>query len=97
MKRERNGVTATKVSLTAATVQGSVTIQHLFPEAFLRHANTIVLPNHRCKVTNEEHWLGGISAAPKKADDAPLIIAAVDPCEPGAIKIQLVQRALAAI
>src|SRR6266481_4737034 len=97
MKRERDGVAAAKVPLTAATVQRRITIQHLLPETLLWHANTVVLADHRRKVTNEEHGRGRISTAPKKADDAPLIIAAVDPRETAAIKIQLVQRTLAAI
>jgi hypothetical protein len=63
----------------------------------LWHADTVVLPNHGRKVANEEQCLSRISAAPKKADDAPLIIAAIDPRETPAVNIQLVQRALAAI
>ncbi len=94
---ERNGLAAAEISLTAATVQRRVAIQHLLPEALFWHTNAVVLPDHRRKITNEEQLVSRISAASQEADDAPLNILAVHPCETPAIEVQFVQRALTAL
>src|SRR5215469_7089904 len=61
------------------------------------NSNPVILSDDRCEVTNKEQLICGILAAPEKADDASLRVAAVDPSETAAVKVELVQGALAAI
>src|SRR5215467_14079127 len=94
---EGNGLAAPEISLPAATVERSVTIQQFLPKTLFWHADPVVLSDHWRKVADEEQLVSRISAAPEEADDAPLNVAAVDPGKAAVIEVQLVQRRLAAI
>ena len=66
MNRKWNRLYAAEVSLTAATIQGSITVQHFFPETRLGNAKPVILPDHGREVAHEEQLVSGIPSAPEK-------------------------------
>ena len=97
MDRQGRGVQTAFVSLTAASVQWCIAIQHFLPISPGRHAHAVIVPRHRRKITNEHQNVVTIFGAPDKADDAPLAVVAINPFEARRVVIQFEQRWLPAV
>ena len=89
MNRQGRSIYAPDVSLSAASVQRGVTVQHLLPMAIQGHADTVIVPRHRRKITDEQRDLSWAFSFSEEADHAALGIAAVHPLEAGRIEIHL--------
>ena len=76
--------------------RGSIAVQDLLPETAGRRADSIVMMRQRSEVTDEQKHVFRRAALAQKTNHAAGHIVAVDPFEAGCIRIQFVQRGLAA-
>ena len=97
MHRPLLGEDAAEVPPSGAAVDGGVAVEHLFPAQALRDADAEAAARHRREVAHTEDGTRPVAAVAQEADDALVVVVAVDPLEAGRIVVQLVQRRLLAI
>src|SRR5688500_10195159 len=105
VERDGHRLDPAEVPLTAAAVLGGVAVEDLPPEAGLRRAHAIVLPDDRREVEHSQHALAPraplslafIPAEAQQRDHAVLAVVGVDPLEAGGVVVELVQRGLALV
>ena len=90
----RNGLSreAAEISKTGAAINGRVAVQQFFPIAALRDTDPILQSWDRRKITDDGDVLLWCPAVSQETDDPGIHVLAVDPLEPAALEIELVQR-----
>src|SRR2546427_11077934 len=97
MPGSRLGLAATQVALPAAAVVASVGIENFTPVATLRHSQLVPNPGHGGEIAH--HGDGPLSIAPfaQKSEHATIRIVSIDPFEPIAGAVALMECRLARI
>ena len=83
-----------KIPQATAPILPRITIEYFLPESITGHTNAVVDARNRCKIANHQNDLLGVAGLTNEADATLLAIVAINPLEPGWIKIQFVQRPL---
>ena len=81
----------------ASAVIGSIGIEHFLVPATRGHANSVVVPHYRCKVTSHHHKVRWVGAASQVDEDTVVVVVAIDPLETRMIEILLMQGGFRAI
>src|SRR3954452_13886251 len=97
MQRNRCGLEAANISLSASAVERGVAIERLVPFATAGDADLIIVPRNRREIEHRRN--DGLLRFPnaQQAEDRILGIAAIDPFESRRIEIELVHRRRVAI
>src|SRR5687768_14109882 len=92
-----DGHDAAAVSHVAATVDSGVAVENLPKPAALGNPDGVARPRHRREVGQDDAEILRVARLADHRDDAVLVVVAVDPAEPRALEVDLVQRRLALI
>src|SRR4029077_14186333 len=76
---------------SAASIEDGIAVQFLRPIAAPRNADPVGLPRHGRKVANDEHSFKWRFSETHKADDAAIVVVAIDPLETFPVVIHFVK------
>src|SRR5205823_11268959 len=81
---------AAEVANAAAAVDRRVAVQALAPETAVRRADDVIVPRKRREIAYDRQRLA-CARFTQETDDARFGVVVVDPCETGAIEIDLIE------